>query len=375
MRTCWWKSTSSKNKKGGWGNAVVILVVSVLLFVGAGSQQWSWQYVLMLLPILFVHEMGHYVAMRAFNYRNLRMFFIPFFGAAVSGRHYNVPGWKKVVVSMMVPVPGIVLGAIIGGAGLVLHQPWLIKVALVALILNGINLLPVLPLDGGWVFHTLVFSRHHMLDAAFRLLAAFALMAGGSFSKDKILMYLGIPMLISIPAAYRVARITRTLRDRGVPPASPDDQTIPTTTAVTIIEELKKSMPKGHSNKMVAQQTLQIFENMNSRPPGWLASIGLFFAYFASLGMAGVFAMVLIVGQRADLQSLPSSAALQPKRSLICGTFSSWAGLRPPGCPRHRRSPSWPVSHGVARHRAASRLLPINCRPTRPCRRLASRFC
>jgi len=55
-------------------------------------------------------------------------------------------------------------------------------------------------------------------------------------------------------------------------------------------------MPKGYSNKLVAQQTLQIFENMNARSPGWLASIGLFFAYFTSLGMAGVFALVLIVG-------------------------------------------------------------------------------
>jgi Zn-dependent protease len=320
-----------QNKKGGWGNAILILVVSVLLFVGAGSRQWSWQFVLMLVPILFVHEMGHYVAMRAFNYRNLRMFFIPFFGAAVSGRHYNVPGWKKVVVSLMGPVPGIVLGALIGGAGLVLHQPWLIKVALVALILNGINLLPVLPLDGGWVFHTLLFSRHHMLDAAFRVLAAFALMAGGSWSKDKILMYLGIPMLIGIPAAYRVARITRTLRERGVQPASPDDQTIPTETAVTIIDELKKAMPRGHSNKLVAQQTLQIFENMNARPPGWLASIGLFFAYFASLGMAGVFALVLIVAQRGDLQALLASAAVQPKRPLICDTFPSWRGAQATG--------------------------------------------
>jgi Zn-dependent protease len=322
-----------QNKKGGWGNAILILVVSVLLFVGAGSRQWSWQYVLMLVPILFVHEIGHYLAMRAFNYRNLRMFFIPFFGAAVSGRHYNVPGWKKVVVSMMGPVPGIVLGAIIGGAGLVLHQPWLIKVALVSLILNGINLLPVLPLDGGWVFHTLLFSRHHLLDAAFRVLAAFALMAGGSFSNDKILMYLGIPMLIGIPAAYRVARITRTMRERGVPPASPDDQTIPTETAVTIIDELKKALPKGYSNKMLAQQTLQIFENMNSRPPGWLASLGLFFVYFASLGMAGVFAMVLVVGQRTDLQALLASAAVQPKRPLICGTFASWRGPQATGVP------------------------------------------
>jgi hypothetical protein len=45
--------------------------------------------------------------MRIFHYRDVRMFFIPFFGAAVSGRHYNIAGWKKAVVSMMGPVPAL----------------------------------------------------------------------------------------------------------------------------------------------------------------------------------------------------------------------------------------------------------------------------
>ena len=315
-----------QNKKAGWGNAIWIFVLSLILFVGFGSRQWSWKYVMILVPVLFIHELGHYIAMRAFNYRNLRMFFIPFFGAAVAGQHYNVPGWKKVIVSMMGPVPGIVLGAIIGGAGLVLHQPWLIRVALVALILNGINLLPVLPLDGGWIFHTMIFSRHHMLDAGFRVVAAIALICGGMYSNEKILMYLAIPMLIGIPAAYRMARISTMLRERGVPPSSQDDQTVPTETAVAIIDELKKIPSPRVTNKMMAQQTLQIFETLNARPPGWLATSGLLFAYLTSLGMAVVFAGVVTVGQRGDSSGLLANSVNRPKRSLMCGAFWSWRG-------------------------------------------------
>ena len=130
--------------------------------------------------------------MRIFKYRNLRMFFIPFFGAAVSGQNYNVAGWKKAIVSLMGPLPGIFVGALVGCAGLLLHQPLLIKAATLTLILNGFNLLPVLPLDGGWVMHAGLFSRHYMLDTAFRVLAALALVVGGYFSTDRILMYLGI---------------------------------------------------------------------------------------------------------------------------------------------------------------------------------------
>ena len=320
-----------QNKKAGWGAVITILVVSLVLFIGAGSQQSSWDYLLILVPVLFVHELGHYLAMRVFHYRNLRMFFIPFFGAAVSGQHYNVPGWKKAIVSLMGPVPGIILGVIIGGAGLILHQALLTKVAVVALILNGFNLLPVLPFDGGWVFHTLLFSRHYLLDSAFRVLAACALGAAGMFSENKFLMYLSIPMFMSIPAAYRTARIAATVRGRGLPPASADAQTIPSDTAEAIIGEVKKANQKLQSNKMLAQQTLQVFETLNARPPGWAATLGLLFAYFTSLGLAAVFAGVFVFGQRGDLQRLLAKAAAQPRRNLVCGATSSWRGMQAAG--------------------------------------------
>jgi Zn-dependent protease len=314
-----------QNKKASWVNAIIILVASLVLFLGAGSRQWSWNYVLILVPVLFVHELGHYLAMRAFNYRNLRMFFIPFFGAAVSGQHYNVAGWKKVIVSLMGPVPGIVLGTIIGGAGLILHHALLTKVAIVTLILNGFNLLPILPFDGGWVFHTLLFSRHYLLDTAFRVMATIGLAAIGILTHSKILMYVGIPMLINIPVAYRLARIATSLQQRGIPPVADGDEKIPADTAKAIIDEIKKTARTPQSNKMLAQQTLQIFETLNARPPGWLATIGLLFAHVGSLGIAVIFAVVFTVGQRSTTQDfLARFTDAQPKHTLECGTLLSW---------------------------------------------------
>src|SRR3989344_6457092 len=78
-----------QKSKANWRNSILIFVASLLLFLVAGSALWSWTIALLLVPILLFHELGHYVAMRIFHYRNLRMFFIPFLGAAVSGRHYN----------------------------------------------------------------------------------------------------------------------------------------------------------------------------------------------------------------------------------------------------------------------------------------------
>ncbi len=315
-----------QRKKTSWGSAILVLVVSMLLFFGAGATQWSWKFALMLIPVLLFHEAGHYLAMRAFDYRNLRMFFIPFFGAAVSGRHYNVPGWKRVIVSLMGPVPGIVLGVVLGVAGMVLTQPLLTKAAILTLILNGFNLLPVLPLDGGWVFHTILFSRHYLLDTAFRFLAAISLIVGGTFSKDRVLEYLGIFMLIGLPASYKTARITSDLRKRGIAPASPDDDTIPLETAQAIVGEVKRAFPRAVTNKTLAQYTLSIFETLNTQPPGWLASIGLLGVHVACGVMALVFAVLFVVGQRGDLGGLVSAAASLPRHKFDCGSVASWRG-------------------------------------------------
>jgi Zn-dependent protease len=313
-----------QNQKSSWTGMIILFAISLILFIGAGAGRWSMDYWVILLGVLFVHEMGHYLAMRAFRYRNVKMFFIPFFGAAVSGQHYNVPGWKKVVVSLMGPVPGIVLGVIIGGVGLLMHQPILVKIALVSMFLNGFNLLPVLPLDGGWTFHAILFSRHYMLDIVFRVLAALALLASRLVLHTMVLPFIGFLMLVSLPIAYRNARIAAALKQRGFPPISDDDQRIPPATARAIIAEVKKSSPQWQSNKAVAQQVLQIFETLNARPPGWGASISLLFVQGVSVAMALVFGLAFFVAQTGSLLNFIAAAAAQPKHSLDLKNSRTW---------------------------------------------------
>ena len=280
-------------------SGLILLLASLVLFLLAGLKGMgglSIEMLAILVGVLFVHEIGHWVAMRVFGYRNLKMFFIPFFGAAVSGRHYNVPGWKKAVVSFAGPLPGIVLGAAIGFAGTALHQPLLITIGATAVVLNGFNLLPVLPLDGGWILQAILLSRHHLIELLFRIGAIVALVVTAAVLHDPVTRYVAIFMAIALPAMHKQARITNELRKAKLPPVSDDDQTIPPATAEAIVERVKAGFPRSLTNRNAAQYTLQIFENLNARPPGFWVSLGLGALQLASLVAAALIASTLYLG-------------------------------------------------------------------------------
>lgn len=328
-----------QNKKSSRSNTIILLLVSAALFIGAGMTNmggngFSPKILAIIVAVLFVHEMGHWVAMRMFGYRNLKMFFIPFLGAAVSGQHYNVAGWKKVVVSLMGPLPGLVIGAGIGWLGVTLDQPQLITISLTALALNGFNLLPILPLDGGWVVQAILFSRHHLLELAFRIAALAALAILAIVLSDKVLTAVAIMMAVSLPAMYKLARITNELRKAHVPPGSDDGQTLPNATANAIIGRIKATFGAKLSNTVAAQYTLHIFENLNARPPGVLASVGFGILHFGSLGGAAAVAALIYVGMLAgdvrsvDASSLtlvrtPGDSVLATPRNVIVATFNT----------------------------------------------------
>src|SRR5262249_55625764 len=133
---------------------------------GLSDAWYSFYYIV---PILFFHELGHYVVMKAFGYQNMQMFFIPFFGAAVSGRRYGLPGWKRAVVSLAGPLPAFFFDTIAAIPVLKFGNHILVQAVMLLLMINAFNLIPTLPLDGGRVVQALLYSRQPKLDFAFQI--------------------------------------------------------------------------------------------------------------------------------------------------------------------------------------------------------------
>ena len=278
----WAELQRLQTSKGRWINGLLLLTVTLGVALGIGSHQWTFEKAILIVGILFVHELGHYFAMRWFGYRELRMFFIPLFGAAVTGRNHNVPGWKKAIVSLMGPAPGIFIGTFVGVIAAAVDNRWLAELSVLAVIINAINLLPILPLDGGWFWNAVIFCRHHTLELIFKVFAALAAFGAKIAGFGNFWMYLGIVTLLGVPMVNMQGKIVQSLRRKGFTALSQDDDTLPRELGNSIFGELNQTM-KGLSPKAMANLTLQVFERLNARPPGALESVGLGFLYFITI--------------------------------------------------------------------------------------------
>jgi Zn-dependent protease len=216
----------------------LLLLGSVAVYAASGALRWSWSYVAILVVVLLIHEAGHWVAMRCFGYSDLQMFFIPFFGAAVSGKPRNTSSSRKAVVALLGPAPGILLGIGSGILFLKVGHPVLLSYATTSVFLNGLNLLPIYPLDGGRYMETVVFSRHPAVEIVFKILAACALVVLAVWLKSIAFGILAFFTLILTREAFYQNRVVRHLREIAGAPVAPPAEHIPAEYVEAVFPEL-----------------------------------------------------------------------------------------------------------------------------------------
>src|SRR5262245_13845005 len=195
-----------------WVQTAMLLGVSLLVFAMTGFFNNDPTRLVLLIGVLLFHELGHFAGMRLFNYQDVRMFFIPLFGAAVAGRNRSVEGYKEAIVILLGPLPGILLGAVLGVAAVAYDSDLLYSAATLRLFINWFHLLPFLPLDGGRLLHLVLFSRQAWLEAVFRVITGGLLAAYGWWMSAWLLMGLGVWIVIATGYTYRVSRIAQMLR-------------------------------------------------------------------------------------------------------------------------------------------------------------------
>lgn len=281
-----------------WLSSLLWLGATIVLFAVSGIFNNSVADLALLIGILFIHEMGHYLGMLLFNYQDVRMFFIPLFGAAVSGKRTSVEAYQEAIVLLLGPLPGILLGCALGVVCIFVDSELLRSATLQLLVLNGFNLLPFLPLDGGRLLHVVLFSRQRHLEAFFQLGTGILVALLGFLMRAWVLSGVGILMALNTRTTFNVNTLATRLRSAVLPDnverATRDlTQPIPHEFAVPLIESVQRTFPQFKQPKVLANLVRQVWERMHGRPPGLFATLLILLAYVS--GFLALIAVPLVV--------------------------------------------------------------------------------
>jgi stage IV sporulation protein FB len=203
-----------KRKDGGIGMTIfsIVLFISTMLILFSDSIF----FILMLVVVLLFHELGHYSLMRLFKYKDVRMLFIPLMGAFVQGMKDKYSQVQSFLVVMAGPVPGLILGVLLFTLAQSYHSDWMMTISLLFVFLNGINLLPLDPMDGGQLLKLLIKNQNDLFQLILSLTTSISLILLGLYIDAIILVVFGFLMAVRVRSFQRNYIIRKDLSDENI---------------------------------------------------------------------------------------------------------------------------------------------------------------
>lgn len=199
--------------------SIIKTVASLALFVGLFALlNIQINRIFLVVLVLFIHEMGHLIAMKSYGYQDVGMFFIPFLGAVVTGRKEEMSQLQRLIIVIAGPIPGIIIGAffLFGYHEQMLHPDFLIF-GTVFIALNVLNLIPLDPLDGGKLFELLFFSVSDFAKLVFNVLSVGTMIAIGVWNDSFVIMAFGVFLLFRIQNQYKLFKLRKRLAHLDIP--------------------------------------------------------------------------------------------------------------------------------------------------------------
>jgi len=264
------------DKPRGKSNRLLWFGISAVAFTALFTLLgFSFEDIGILIVVLFIHELGHFLAMRLFGYTDTHILFVPF-GAVAMGQKAHRKAWQEYIVFLAGPLPGIVIGSGIMVWIFWYHQNFarsevpLFMFALMSLIINYINLLPIYPLDGGRILQLLLLQRYPKGQFYFYMAGLAILTIAMIWLQDPVLLiFVGI-VALGVKQSWRVSRFMSRLYAKYDPDSLDKDTVIE---EIVNDETLKKEPLSTKAN--IAKQIVYIIQT--SKPGKWFTALALAF--------------------------------------------------------------------------------------------------
>ncbi|BDD05169.1 site-2 protease family protein [Aureibacter tunicatorum] len=199
----------SKPKVSSGKNQFSTSIISAVIYLASAHfiLNWDLGFILKVTGVLVLHELGHFMTMKLYKYKNLKMLFLPMLGAAVIGDKDKITQKENAIVALAGPLPGIILGVFLYAFGLINNNKEFISLANIAIIINAFNLLPFMPLDGGRIFNSLFFNKSKMLEAVFIIISILCLTSVAVYIENYILLIIPLFLVLRLVNSYKLKKV------------------------------------------------------------------------------------------------------------------------------------------------------------------------
>ncbi len=203
-----------QDKQNWIRKSLISLMIYGFLFFAIFSK--DLMYIAAVLVVLLIHEFGHFFAMKAFKYTNVKLFILPLLGAYVSGKKPVVSQWQMAVIILAGPVPGIIIGFLLLLYNASHPDEKLQMLGNIFLYLNAINLLPFIPLDGGRLLETLFVNQNHILRLVFSSISIICTLLLAIMSQSILLLVIPASLIFDMIMEIKNHRIREFLKQEKI---------------------------------------------------------------------------------------------------------------------------------------------------------------
>lgn len=128
---------------------ILVVVGSMALSIWVYAQIYGWGYAVGFVLLLFIHEMGHFIAARQKGLNVGAPTFIPFVGAWINLKDQPLNAETEAYVGFAGPLTGTMGALICYYVSRYFNQELFLALAYSGFFLNLFNLIPLSPFDGG----------------------------------------------------------------------------------------------------------------------------------------------------------------------------------------------------------------------------------
>ncbi len=246
-----------QDKKNWVRKSIISLAIYAFLFYFIFNGDIS--YIAAVLVVLLIHEFGHFFAMKAFNYSNVKLFVLPLLGAYVTGKKALISQRQMTIVILAGPLPGMIIGFCLLLSTIYYPNERIEMLGNIFFILNLFNLLPFVPLDGGRLLETLFINHNHTIRVVFTIISIAAMALLAIVTKSLLFLIIPVSMIFDLIMEIKNQKIREYLDQENINYTS-DYNDLPDTNYWTIRDCILLSFSKRYAGIQAGVHQYSVLE-------------------------------------------------------------------------------------------------------------------